>query len=91
MDPAEHSVLSRIEDTARFVASMVISNMAFMAGGTAPYNREEWKRRTREFTIPQEADRLLSAHSTMESSVMKYLIKRKGGSYTVHARFGHSP
>ena len=61
--------------------------MAFMAGGTAPYNREEWRRRTREFTIPREADRLLSAHSTMESS-MKYLIKRKGGSYTYTHHLG---
>ena len=77
LDPAEHSVLSRIEDTARFVASMVISNMAFMAGGTAPYNREEWRRRTREFTIPQEADRLLSAHSTMEMGNNRHLLSHR--------------
>ena len=80
LDSAEHSVLSRIEDTARIV-SMVISNMAFGAGGTAPYSKEEWRRRIREFSIPQKADRLLSAHSTMESS-MKYLIKRTEGSYS---------
>ena len=78
MDPAEHSVLSRIQDTARFVATMVRSNVAF---GSARSSREEWRRRTREFTIPQEADRLLSAHSTMESS-MKYLIKKTGRTYT---------
>ena len=80
LDSAEHSVLSRIEDTARFVASIVISNMAFSAGGTAPYSKEEWRRRTREFTIPQEAGRLLSAHSTIESS-LKYLIKKTGRYY----------
>ena len=78
MDSTEHSILSRIEDTARIVASMVIANMAF---GIERYTKEEWRQRTREFTIPQEVDRLLSAHSTMESS-MKYLIKRSGGSYT---------
>ena len=78
LDPAEHSVLSRIEDTARYVASMVTSNMAF---GSARSSREEWRQRTREFTIPQTMDRLLSAHSTMESSI-KYLIKRTGGAYT---------
>ena len=84
MEPAEHSILSRIEDTARFVASVVISNMAFGTGGTARYSREEreeWRRRTREFAIPQEADRLLAAHSTLESGI-KYLIKRTGRSYT---------
>lgn len=81
LDTAEHLVLSRIEDTARFVASMVISNRAFRAGSTTPYSKEAWRRRTREFTIPQEADRLLSAHSTIESG-LKYLIKRTGGSYT---------
>ena len=58
VDPAEHSLLSRIEDTARYVASMVISNTAFRAGGTAPYSNEEWRRRTHEFTMPQTMDRL---------------------------------
>lgn len=74
-------MLSRIEDTAHFVASMVISNMAFGAGGTARDSKEDWRRRTREFIIPQETDRLLAAHSTIESAI-KYLIKRTGGSYT---------
>lgn len=80
LDAAEHSILSRIEDTARHVASFIISNMAFMTGEAAPYSREVWRRRTHEFTVPQQADRLLSAHSTMESSI-KYLIKRAGGTY----------
>ena len=52
-----------------------------MTGNKATHSNEEWRRRTREYTIPQEADRLLSAHSTIESS-MKYLIKRTGSSYT---------
>ena len=81
MDPAEHSTLSRIEDTSRLVASIVMSNMAFSSDDATPYSKEVWRRRTREFTIPQQAGRLLSAHSTIESS-MKYLIKRTGGSYT---------
>ena len=81
MEPAEHSVLSRIEDTARFVASMVMYSAGFRGSGTAPNSTEERRQRTHEFTVPQTIDRLLSAHSTIESS-MKYLIKRAGGSYT---------
>ena len=80
MDSAEYSVLSRIEDTTRFVASMVISNRVFSVGDAARYSREEWRGRIHESIIAQETDRLLSAHSTMESSI-KHLIKRTGTSY----------
>ena len=80
MESAEYSVLSRIEDTTRFVASMVISNRVFSVGDAARYSREEWRGRIHESIIAQETDRLLSAHSTMENSI-KHLIKRTGTSY----------
>ena len=77
LDATGHSILWRIRDAARFTGS-TIHNMT--STPVAP-DGEGRHRQLRESTTPQWLNRLSTAHSAIEDG-LKYLIKRRGASYS---------
>ena len=76
LDAIEHSIVWRLRDAARYLASIIPS----MASGPAARDQEGRRRQWREAMIPQRMNRLSTAHSAIEDG-LKHLIKSSGESY----------
>ena len=77
LDATEHSIVWRLRDAARYLAS-IIPNMTSAPG---PRDKEGRHRHWREAMTPQRMNRLSTAHSAIEDG-LKHLIKRSGATYS---------
>ena len=80
LDAAGHSILWRIRDAARYLATIVplmaSSSDSFDDGG-----EDSFQQRLHESMTPQRMNRLLVAHSAAEDG-FKFLIRRSGARYS---------
>ena len=80
LDAVGHSILWRIRDAARYLATTV-PMMASSPDSFGEEGKEGFQHRFHESTTPQRMNRLLVAHSAAEDG-FKYLIRRSGASYS---------